>query len=122
MKQVPKKINAPNLFILIHLDSFEQPLEEVIPALHLVAEDVAGHVVSDVGAPGVDPPHGHKHEREHLRDKVDQTSVVDLPKDLVKLPDVVGVPWVGVRFPDGITEVVVEDVAAGLQQQQQRQR
>ena len=104
------------LFVLVVSDPVHELLQQVLLLPVPVVEDVLGDVGPDVLAPGGHLAHGAAHQRHQLRNKVHEAAVIDLPKDKVKVSDVVVVGGVRVALPGGRAEEAVEDVAAGLQQ------
>ena len=100
--------------MLVEFDPIEESLQEVGLPLHPLRQDERRHVLPDLGAPGDHLPHRQPHHRHDPRQEVDKPAVIDLPEDFVEPLDVVVVLRVAVGAPRGITEVVVEDIAARL--------
>ena len=103
-----------HLSVFIHLNPVEESLEQIGFALQPLRQDVLAHILPDVGAPRGDLPHCQAHQRHHPGHQVHHPSVVHLPEDLVKLLHVLVVFGVVVGAARGITEIVVEDIAARL--------
>ena len=102
------------LSVFIHLNSVQESLEQIALTLQSLRQDVLAHILPDVGTPRGDLPHGQAHQRHHPGHQVHHPSVVHLPEDLVKLLHVLVVLGVVVGTTRGITEIVVEDIAARL--------
>ena len=102
------------MFIVLH--ALQQAVQEVprpvLPCAWL--HNPREHVAPDGGAPHSQLVHDALHEGHHAGKEVDESAVVHLPEDVVKLLDVVGVFGVGVVHAGRVAEVAVEYVGAGL--------
>ena len=95
------------MFIVLH--ALQQAVQEVprpvLPCAWL--HNPREHVAPDGGAPHSQLVHDALHEGHHAGKEVDESAVVHLPEDVVKLLDVVGVFGVGVVHACRVAEVAV---------------